>query len=135
MNIPYASASAACNALVDLCDVGGAGKLIIYDGSQPANADTAVTTQKPLATFTLGNPAFGAASNGVATANSITPVTAGDTGTATWFRVWNYNSSTVLWDGTVGEAASGKDLILSSASISSGGSVSISSWTVTMPRA
>jgi hypothetical protein len=135
MNISYASANAAANAIGALCDVGGAGKLIIYDGSQPANADTAVSTQSPLATFTLGATAFGAASNGVKTANSIGAVTAGNSGTAAWFRVTNYNGASVLWDGTVGATGGTEDLILSSTTITAGGSVSITSWTYTQPRA
>lgn len=135
MNLSNDSASAACNGLVDRCDVGGAGQVILYTATQPANANTAVTTQTVLATFTLPSTAFGAASNGVATANAITPVTASGSGDAAWFRVYNYNASAILWDGTVSAAGGGGDLILSSVTISAGGSVSISSWTVTMPLA
>lgn len=135
MNLSNDSASAACNGLVDRCDVGGAGKLKIYTADKAVDANTAVTTQTELAVFTLPSTAFGAAANGVATANAITPVTATGSGDAAWFRVFNYNDSAILWDGTVSAAGLGGDLILSSVTISAGGSVSISSWTVTMPLA
>ena len=133
MNLSNDSASAACNGLVDRCDVSGAGKLKLYTATKAVDANTAVGLQTELAVFKLGNPAFGAAVNGVATANAITPVTAGADGDAVWFRVYNYNSSAILWDGTVSAAGGGGDLILSSVILSTGGSVSISSWTVTMP--
>ena len=134
--ITNAAAKAACDAIVDLCDVGGAGKLRIYDGTQPTDADTAVGAQVKLAELTLGNPAFGAAADanpgGRATANAVTADSSADaTGTATWFRVVN-NAGTTLWDGSVG--TSGCDMNLNSVSITLGANVSISSWTFTVPE-
>jgi len=134
--ITNAAAKAACDAIVDLCDVGGAGKLRIYDGTQPTDADTAIGAQVKLAELTLGNPAFGAAADanpgGRATANAVTADSSADaTGTATWFRVVN-NAGTTLWDGSVG--TSGADMNLNSVSITLGANVSISSWTFTVPE-
>jgi len=134
--ITNAAAKAACDAIVDLCDVGGAGKLRIYDGTQPTDADTAIGAQVKLAELTLGNPAFGAAADanpgGRATANAVTADSSADaTGTATWFRVVN-NAGTTLWDGSVG--TSGCDMNLNSVSITLGANVSISSWTFTVPE-
>lgn len=105
------------------------GTLKIYDGTQPATADTAITTQNLLATLTLGNPAFGSAAAGVATANAITGDTSADaTGTASWFRVLTSAAATVF-DGSAGTASA--DLILNSTAIQSGASVTISSLTLT----
>jgi len=57
-----AARNAACDAVVDLVDAGAAaGYFIVYDGSQPAGPDTAVTTQNALVTGTFSDPAFGAA--------------------------------------------------------------------------
>jgi hypothetical protein len=121
-----AVANAAADAAVALAD---GGKLRIYSGSQPATAATAVSGQTLLAELTLGSPAFGAASNGVATANSITADSSADaTGTAAWFRVVS-SGGTGLWDGSV--ATSGADLNLDSVSIVAGGNVSVSSFTFT----
>ena len=120
-----AAANAAANAMAALCD---GGTLRIYSGTQPASAGTAASGTL-LAELTLGNPAFGSASNGVATANSITGDTSADaTGTAGWFRVRN-SSGTAVFDGEVG--TSGSDLNLSSTSIQSGAEVSVTSLTIT----
>jgi hypothetical protein len=61
--ISNAAAIAACDAIVDRVDLGGAGKLRIYDGTQPADPDTAVSTQVLLAEITLANPAFNSATD------------------------------------------------------------------------
>jgi hypothetical protein len=122
--------SAAADAVVDLADDG---YIRIYDGSQPANPNTAVSGQTLLAELRFGTPAFGAASNGVATANAITGEdSALATSTATWFRVLQSNGTTVLWDGTVG--TSGSDLNLDSTSITTADTVDIDSMTYTQPE-
>lgn len=133
-NFQLASATqnAACNAVVDSIDGGSAGTVKIYDGTQPANANTAVSTQTLLATVTLKNPAFGNSTTGIATLDVTGGVsaTAAATGTASWFRVATSGGATVF-DGTAG--ASGADLNLNSTSVVSGTTVSITSGTVTMP--
>jgi hypothetical protein len=122
--------SAAADAVVDLADDG---YIRIYDGSQPANPNTAVSGQTLLAELRFGNPAFGAAADGVATANAITGEdSALATSTATWFRVLQSNGTTVLWDGTVG--TSGADLNLDSTSITTADTVDIDSMTYTQPE-
>lgn len=105
------------------------GTIKIYDGTQPATADTAITTQNLLATLTFGATAFGSASAGVITANAITSGTAGATGTATWFRALKSDGTTVVFDGSVGTASA--DLVLGTVSIVSGATVSCSSFTYT----
>lgn len=121
------------NAMVDaLTALAATGYIRIYDGSQPANANTAVSTQTLLAELRFGATAFGAASSGTATANAITSDTsANNTGTASWFRVLKSDGTTVLWDGSV--STSGADLNLNTVSIVSGATVAISSMTFTHP--
>jgi hypothetical protein len=76
-------ANSAADAVTALAN---SGFIKVYDGAQPATADTAITTQVLLATLTFGATAFGSAVAGVATANSITSDSAADaTGTAAWF--------------------------------------------------
>ena len=132
--ITNAAASAAADAVVDLIDAGGAGVLRIYDGAQPATADTAIGAQVLLAALPFGATAFGAASNGVATANAITDDSSADaTGTAAWFRVLaNGGTGATIFDGTVG--ASGADLNLNTVSIVSGAAVSVTSLTYTQSK-
>jgi two-component sensor histidine kinase len=113
---------------------GTSAKLRIYDGSQPANPDTAVSTQNMLVELICNATAFaGAASGGVLTANAIsngTGAAAAGTGTnGTWFRIWKSNGTTPVFDGTVGTSAA--DLILNNASIANGQTVSVTSLTRT----
>lgn len=122
-----ASRNAAANAVVDQLDSGGT--LRIYTGSQPASAEDSPTGDL-LAEITLPSPTFGAASNGVATANSIDPGEGEDDGTAGWFRAVDDNGDTVL-DGSCGTSAA--DMILNTTSISLGVEIEIVSWTYGQP--
>lgn len=121
-----ASASAANDAR---CAQLNAGKLEIYTGTRPANPDTALSGNTLLATLTFSATAFGASSNGTATANAITSGTAAATGTASWARCYKSDGVTAVIDMNVG--TSGSDLNLNSVSIQSGGTVSVTSMTVT----
>ena len=104
--------------------VGNAGKLQIYDGTRPATGGTA--TNK-LAEFVLGTPFAAAASGGSLSPTLPSNVTALLTGTATWYRITTSGGAFVM-DGSAG--TSGTDLILNSASISSGATVSITAHTI-----
>lgn len=132
--ITNAAASAAADAVVDLCDGGaGAALLRIYDGTQPATADTALGAQVLLAELTMSDPAFGAASNGVATASAITTdASANATGTATWGTIVESDASPRIMDFSVG--TSGCDLNLNTASIVSGASVAVTAFTYTQSK-
>lgn len=126
-----ATASAACDAVVDRLDTGGAGTLKIYSGTQPVTADTGIVAQVLLATLTFSATAFGNAASGVATAAAITDDASADaTGTATWAR-WANGAGTTILDCTVG--TSGCDINLNSAAIVIGAAVSITSLIVTVP--
>lgn len=127
-----AAASAAADAVVDRIDVGGAGTIKIYDGTIPTDADTAITTQVLLATLTFSATAFGAASNGVATAAAITDDSSADaTSTATWARIAS-GGGTNQMDVTVG--TSGEDINFNTVSFVTGATVSITSLTYTQPK-
>lgn len=106
------------------------GYLRIYDGTQPANADTAVSTQTLLAELRFNATAFGAGVAGVATANAFTQdASANNTGTATWFRALKSDGTTVVFDGSVGTATA--NLILNSVAIQSGAEVEVTAFTLT----
>lgn len=124
------AANAAADAVVALAN---SGYLRIYDGTQPATADTAVSTQTLLAELTLNATAFGAAVAGVATANAITSDTSADaTGTASWFRVVRSNGTTVLWDGSVGTGT--HDLVVATTSFEAGAIVAVTALTYTISK-
>ena len=120
---------AIVNAQADLIGVAlDSGYLRIYDGTQPANADTAVSTQTLLAELRFGADAFPAASAGLLTANAITSdSSANASGTAAWFRALKSDGTTVVMDGTVG--TSGTNMVIATTTITSGQTVSCSSFT------
>ena len=106
----------------------GSGALInIYAGSQPANANTAISGQTLLVTLTVSG-SFGTDSNGTITLSTVTNGTAVATGTASFFRIIQSNGTTVVMDGSV--ATSDADLVLNNTSIATGQVVSISAGTI-----
>ena len=122
-----AAANAACNAMAALCN---SGKLRIYSGTQPANADASIGAGTLLAELTMNATAFAGASAGVATANAITAdSSANDTGTAAWFRIWASDGTSPIYDGSVG--TTGCDLNLNTVSIVQAASVSVTALTLT----
>lgn len=130
--IPTGRRNAACDSVVDALDAGaGAGTVDIRTGSQPASANDAATGTL-LATLTLADPAFGAASSGVATAATIAATTGLAAGDAGWFRAKDSSGNAVL-DGSVTATGGGGDMELNTVTISVGVDVEITAWTVTMP--
>lgn len=119
--------NAKANAVGDALN---SGFIRIYDGAQPATADTALGAQVLLAELTFAADAFPVASAGVITANAIvSDSSANATGTATWARILASNGTTVWFDGSVGTATS--NIILNTVSIVAGAVVSISAFTLT----
>lgn len=134
INITIATRNAMLSAINTAVNAGaGAGKLRIYDGSKPANADTAVGAQVLLAEITLADPAFAAPSGGTMDIDAdpdVSDASANATGTASWARIVDSDNNAV-YDGTV--ATSGADFNISSTSITSGQTVTLVSGTLTLP--
>lgn len=106
------------------------GYLRIYDGTQPATADTGLSGNTLLAELRFNATAFAAASGGVAVANAFTSdSSANATGTASFFRAFKSDGTTVIFDGSVG--VSGCNLNLNSVSIATGLEVEVDSMTYT----
>jgi hypothetical protein len=127
-----------CDALVDLIDGGpAAGEVRIYDvgSGVPADADVAITDQTLLATLAFSDPAFGAASDvnpgARAAANSITESSNATAGSAAFFRALD-STGTVIIQGLCGTDA--EDCIMNTTTISSGATVAITAYTVTVPE-
>lgn len=131
MKISDLNRSGMCDYLVDSVDAGaGAGTLAIRTGAAPTNT-TDADSGTLLATLTFSDPAFGAASAGVATASSITSDTNVDnSGTAAHFRIKD-SDGTVKMQGSVG--TSGADINFNTVTFVAGGTAAISSLTVTQP--
>lgn len=109
------------------------GYLRIYSGTQPASADTALSGNTLLAELRFSATAAPAAVAGVITFNAITADTSADAaGTATFFRCFQSDGTTVVMDGSI--AADG-NLVLNSTAISAGAQVAVSSFTHTVNKA
>lgn len=94
LSISNVAAKAAMDAVTLLVNAGSPpGLLRIYSGTQPADADTALSGNTVLASFPMAADAFGDAADAnpgaTSTAAAISDVNASATGTATFFRILN----------------------------------------------
>jgi hypothetical protein len=106
----------------------GSGCLInIYQGTQPANANTAISTQTLLVSLPIAG-SFGTDSSGTITISAVTSASATATGTADFFRIFKSDGTTVVMDGSVGTTDA--DMILNTTTIGNTQTVSISSGTI-----
>ena len=122
--------NAEADAVARLLDTGW---LRVYDGSQPATADTAIGAQVLLAELRFSATSAPAASAGLLTFNAVTSdASANATGTAAWFRTFKSDGTTVVMDGTVGTA--GTDAIINSTAISSGAQVDCTAFTLQVSK-
>lgn len=111
----------------------GAGTIKIYTGTQPANADTALSGQTLLATLTFSDPCASSASSGVLTFSAITEDASADaSGSATWARVAD-NSGDTVFDCDVTASGGGGTIQLNTTNIVSGGPVRITAFTLSIP--
>lgn len=109
---------------------GNAALLRIYSGTPPASANAALSGNTLLGELVCGSPYAPAASGAVQTANAISNDPSADaTGTATFYRLYKADGTTVVEQGTAG--TSGTDAILNTTSIVAGGPISCSSKTIT----
>lgn len=134
--IATAVRNAMCDAAVDRLDLNTPPAVIkIRTGAPPTNVSDA-SSGTLLGTCTFANPAFGAASTGVATANAITSDSSADnSGEAGHFRVYQgaAGDTAADWQGTAGVSGDTPDMVFDNDIIVAGGVIAITSWTVTMP--
>lgn len=104
------------------------GTFVIYSGTPPANAQTALSGNTALATHTLSTFTR---SGGVVTAGAIADDTIDASGAATFFRC--IVSGTAELQGSVGTSGSGADAIVNSTTYTSGGTSQVISMSFTAP--
>jgi hypothetical protein len=140
MAVGFWVTSAVAKAMMDTfdtqVDAGTAAVINIYDGTPPATADAALSSNNLLAQLTCSSVAFGAATTAnpsVVTANAITSDSSADsTGTASFFRILTQSAGTVVAQGTAGVGTF--DLALNTTAFTSGSTVSITAATVSLPN-
>lgn len=106
------------------------GTFVIYSGTPPANAQTALSGNTALAAHAL--PTF-TRSGGVVTAGAISNDAIDASGTATFFRC--IVSGTTELQGAVGVSGSGADAIVNSTTYTSGGTSQVTAMSFTVPAA
>ena len=110
---------------------GASALLRIYSGTRPATGGTATTLLAELVCNATFAPA---GAGGVLTLNAIaSDVSADATGTASWFRLVSAGGTNHVLDGDVGVSAS--DLNFNSVSFVLGGTVAVTSFTITAGNA
>lgn len=102
------------------------------EGTPPGTLVFETSGDVEVATLTLGNPAFGAAASGTATANAITADTSATGGTIAKARLKNAAGTDKIIC-SVTATGGGGDIELSSVIISAGQTVSITSLTYSAP--
>ena len=111
--------------------VGNTAQFILYAGVQPADVSavlTAANVSVAIVAMTQTS-AFGAAAAGVISANTITDDGSAAGGSANFFSIESSAAIRII-DGEVG--TSGSDLNLNSQAITTGATVSITAFTVTI---
>ena len=133
-----AAATAAADGVVDLLDVGAGlnATLELWSGAMPGTTGGAPAGDL-LAEIDYADPAFGAASNGVASALGVpltgTGLPASGTGTDIGFyRVCDKDGATVWQNDSVSTAGS-TGLVLNTISVSDGVTIEVTSHTYTQP--
>lgn len=130
------SSTVARNAAADaVCALANTGYVRVYDGTKPADPQTAITSQTLLAELRFGATAFGSAATGVATANAVTSdSSANATGTASWARLLKSDGTTVLWDCDVTATGGGGDITFATVSFVAAAVIAMTSCTYTQPE-
>lgn len=117
---PTAVRTLLANTVVDLIDAGSAAGYLEFDTSGDAE----------VATLPFGDPAFGNAASGVATANAITSDTNATGGTIAKAFAADSDDTPVF---LCAVGTSGSDINLSSLAVGAGDTVAVSSLTYTAP--
>lgn len=136
MQLADTTASAAADAVVDLIDVGGAGKIQLWSGGMPG-ATTTAPGGSLLAEINYGATAFGDAAAGVATAlgvplSSVGLAAAGAGTNVGFYRIVS-GGGTVIWQNDSVSTAGSTGLVLNTLSVAEGVTVEITSHTFTQP--
>ena len=105
------------------------GKVRVYDGTRPTNADTALGSQVLLVEFTLPNPA-GSVTSGVFTAGAISAAMVGTAGTASWARVIDSSAATIF-DADVGATSSGSVIEIDNVVLAVGANCTMTNFVLT----
>lgn len=132
INPSDAARNATLNALRNLIDAGAAGgKMLVYTGTRPTNANTAISSQTLLGTLTFSTTSAPDAVAGVLTFSSITQDSSADaSGTIGFARITDSDNN-VCTDVTAGTSG-GVVLTFNTLAVVAGGPIQCSAFTITV---
>ena len=110
-----------------LSDTLAGGKLKIYSGKMPRDANQKVSSQKLLVTVKFDDPAFSLPVAGKIESKPLEKGEAVETGEARWFRCETAKGKGIM-DGTVGGEGSDADLVLSDTEIKKNAEITINNF-------
>lgn len=114
--------------------VGTSAKLQIRTGTQPANC-AAAASGTLIAELSLPSDWMAAAASGAVAKTGTWSGTASNAGTAAHFRIYDSAGTTCHMQGTAGESGDTPDLVLDNKVITSGQTITISTFTITAGNA
>lgn len=137
MGITNQAAKDQLTALKTTYDAGTAAVIQFYTATRATDADTAIGAQTLLGTCTMNATAFGAPADAnpgaTITAAAIADDSSADnTGTVAWARISTQSGGTVVSDHNCGTATS--DFVFNTTSITSGSTISVTSFVITQPE-
>jgi len=103
LSVAVATKNSMLAALATLCN---SGTIVLYAGTPPATADTALASDTVIDTLSFQATAFPAPSAGSMTANVIAQVNAVASGLVSFYRAFTSGAATIE-QGVVGQSASG----------------------------
>lgn len=131
MTLRYNATLRNAHATAIATEAGTGAQIKLYTGTQPASVATAPSGTL-LGTLTVAGT-FGTAAGGVLTFGTVTSDTSADAGgTAGWFRVMKSDGTTGVLDGNITATGGGGDMTLNTVTITSGGTIAITSGTITV---
>ncbi len=124
------------NALLTsiMTTLGTSAKIEVRVGSMPANV-AASTTGAKLVEFDLASTWATVSAGALTLSNTPVTATAGNTGTAGYYRIFQSDDATCHEQGTITATGGGGDMTIDNTSITSGQTVEITSYVKTAPGA
>ena len=134
MTLRYNPTLRTAQATAIATEAGTGAQIKLYTGLQPASVATAPSGTL-LGTLVVAG-ALGTGSAGVLTFNTVTSDTSADnSGTAGWFRLMKADGTTGVLDGSITPTGGGGDMTLNTTSVTAGGTIAITSGTITTGNA
>lgn len=130
IHIAISARNVGINAVAALMN---GGTINFYSGAQPADAATAHSGNTLLCTLTYGNPAYGSASGGSATANAIASGTIVAAGTCTWAEIVQSNGTTIVMHCSVDVSGNSPDITVPLTAFAVGVTVTMTVNTLSQP--